>query len=114
MISSHEELALLLNKWMSESREVFVSVSCREPSETRVWFSFMVIGSIEELEDGVFAIADAIGNTALVRYSNCRFGYEAELEHKFASLAGKKLIDVFVLVSPSGMQIAVGSTNPSS
>jgi hypothetical protein len=112
MISSHEEFSLLLNKWRSESKEVFVSVTCQEPPESRIWCSVVAIGSIRHFDVGEFAIADANGNTALVRYSNCRFVYEAQFESRFTTLAGKKFEDVFVLVSPSGTYIAVGSTDP--
>jgi hypothetical protein len=111
MISSHDEFCLLLNKWMSESKELFVTLLCMDTPEGPRRCMSVTVGALAHVDEEMLAIKDDAGNVASVRYAECRFAYEAELGSWGASyLTGRTFEDVFVLVSPTGVQIAVGTT----
>jgi len=112
MISSHEEFCLLLNKWASESKELFVVMFYQEQISTSSRCLSVVVGKLAHLDDETLIIKDDKGNTAMVRYSGYEFTYESELRAwGVAQLTGRKFEDVFVLGSPTGMTVAVGSTS---
>jgi hypothetical protein len=112
IISSHEEFRLLLSKWMSESKEVFVVISCREGMGAPVICMSVVLGTITSLDDERMAIKDQSGNAASVLYRDCKFVYEAEFGSWGATnLTGKHFHDVFVLETPAGTQFSIGSTS---
>jgi hypothetical protein len=109
MISSHDDFRLLLNKWMSESREVFVIILQRVGSDPRCLA--VVIGELIDVDENTLSVKGEDGNCAMVHFSDCGFNYEFQL-HEWTVLApfltGRTFEDVFILMSPTGMVFAVG------
>ncbi len=115
MISSHEEFCLLLNKWASESKELFIVIFYQETEGKPSRCMSVVIGTLAHLDDETIIIKDDKGNAAMLRYSDYQFVYESELRAwGVAQLTGRKFEDVFVLTTPTGVIIAIGSTSGAS
>jgi hypothetical protein len=111
MNSSHDDFSLLLNKWISESKELLVVMLCTDvPSGPKRCIA-VVVGKLVDLDDETLSIRDGSGSCAMVRYSNCQFTYQSELGgHGVADLTGRQVEDVFFFTTPTGIMIAVGST----
>lgn len=115
MISSLDDFSLLLNKWITESKELFMIMNYAESPSAKPRWLMMVVGKIYDFDEKekMLAIKDDRGNAALVRYSDCRFAYESELNAwGVAHLTGRTFEDVFVLDTPNGVTIAIGTANP--
>ena len=109
MISSHDEFRLLLNKWMSESREIFVIILQQFGSDSRCLA--VVVGELFDVDEHTLSVKGERGNCAMVRFSDCEFDYEVnwdELGVLPAVLTGREFEDVFTLISPQGTIFAIG------
>src|SRR6266436_4438440 len=110
MISSHDEFSLLLNKWISESKELFVTIICTDAPAGQRRCMAVVVGELVDLDDQTLTLRDKNGNSAFVRFADCRFMYESDLgPDGVAELMGRNFEDVFVLMTPTGIVIAIGS-----
>jgi hypothetical protein len=110
MISSHDEFCLLLNKWMSESKELFAVISYHESQEAPPRCLSVVVGVLADLTNETLSIKGDNGNAVLVQYSDCQFIYESDFGGWGAAyLTGRKFEDVFVLAIPGGLSIAIGA-----
>ena len=109
MISSHDDFRLLLNKWMSESRELFIIILQQFGGDSRCLA--IVIGELIDVDEHTLSVKGEKGNCAMVRFSDCKFDYDSHLDEWGilpAFITGRKFEDVFILISPQGTIFAIG------
>jgi len=111
MISSSDEFSLLLNKWNSESKELFMIGVVKEDDQA-AYCVLVVIGRIVELDEEHLCILSDSGASGIIRYRGRQCVYEEKFRAPAGHLANRTFEDVFVFDVPrTSFSIAIGATS---